>query len=320
MNKRPARRHTGSPGRIIRTWLTQHAQSFIFSLGQLLRNPLGNLFSITVIGISLALPAGFYIFLANAERVMENWEGTVQIALYLKPEIADDRAADLFNNLSQLDTIENAVLITREEALAEYMKFSGFADALHALEENPLPSMLLLQPRFDTLSSARGEALLEQLAGLPEVDTAQFDRQWVKRLFVILHILQRAVIILATLLSVAVLLIIGNTIRLSIINRRAEIEINKLFGATNAFIQRPFLYSGLLYGVAGGLIAWVLLILGLLMMEAPVTRLAELYHSDFRLQGLSFKEFCWLLLGGGLLGLLGSWLAVSRHIRDMDPH
>lgn len=320
MSRQPSKRRRRSPGKTIRIWLAQHAQSFIFSLGQLLRNPLGNLFSITVIGIAMALPAGFYMILGNAQRVMDNWDGAVQIALYLKPEITDSRAADLFSELSRIESIEHAILITREEALEEYLKFSGFAEALDALDENPLPPMMLLQPRFDSLSSAEGEALLERLAKLPEVDTAQFDRQWVKRLVVILNILQRAVIILATLLSVAVLLIIGNTIRLSIMNKRAEIEINKLFGATNAFIQRPFLYSGLLYGVAGGLIAWVLLTLGLLMIEGPVNQLAALYHSDFRLQGLNFREVCLLVLGGGLLGIIGSWIAVGRHIREVEPY
>lgn len=306
-------------GRVFKVWLSQHAQSFISSLGQLLRNPASNLFSTTVIGISLALPAGFYLILENAERIMESWEGTVQIALYLHPEVMDTEAAELRDTLSRNELIENVELITKEQALTEYKKFSGFAEAIDALEENPLPSMLLVQPRIESLSQSAGEILFEQLGHLPEVETAQFDRQWVQRLYIILHILRRAVIILSTLLSVAVLLVIGNTIRLSIINRRTEIEINKLFGATNSFIQRPFLYTGFIYGIAGSIIAWMLLFASIAIMEAPVKQLAGLYNSDFRLQGLDFKELGILMITGGSLGLLGSWIAVGRHISELEP-
>ncbi|MEX2353545.1 MAG: permease-like cell division protein FtsX, partial [Gammaproteobacteria bacterium] len=253
------------------------------------------------------------------ERVMENWDGAIQIALYLKPEVTDSEAAILRDELSQHELIEQVTLITRDEALEEYRNLSGFAEALDALEENPLPSLLLIQPQMAALSPARGEALIDELGAIAEVETAQLDRQWVKRLFIILNILQRAVVILAILLSLAVLLIIGNTIRLSITNKRTEIEINKLFGATNAFIQRPFLYSGFIFGVAGSLIAWVLLLISTSIMAGPVNQLASLYNSDFTLQGLNPGEFCILLATGGGLGLLGSWIAVGRHIRATEP-
>lgn len=320
MNKRRAQ--TGSPDgvrKVVRVWMAQHLLALEASIGHLRRNLAGNLFSIAVIGISLALPAGFYLVLDNIQRVMENWDGTIQIALYLKPEITDERAASIRQELATREVIEQISLITREQALEEYKRLSGFAEALDAMGENPLPSMLLIQPRAEVLTSAQGEALLQELGSLPEVESAQYDRQWVKRFIAILHILKRGVIILSTLLSVAVLLIIGNTIRLSIINRRAEIAINKLFGATNAYIQRPFLYSGLIFGLAGSLIAWALLVLTTLIMRNPVDQLALLYNSEFRLQGLNPVEFLVLLLAGSGLGLLGSWIAVGRHIRDTEP-
>ena len=307
-------RHSG-----FKVWLGQHARSLLFSLGQLCRNPVGNLFSIAVIGVSLALPAGFYLTLDNAQRIVENWDGSIRIALYLRPELGDDKAEALRDELAGQPLIERVTLISRDEALAEYRQFSGFAGALDALEVNPLPSLLLLEPRLEAISSAEGEALLARLGGLPEVETAQYDRQWVQRLFGILKILQRAVAILSSLLSLAVLLIIGNTIRLSIINRRTEIEINKLFGATNAFIQRPFLYSGLLYGVAGSLLAWLLLVASTAILSGPVQDLAALYRSGFELEGLDPAEFGVLIGAGGGLGLLGSWLAVARHLRETEP-
>jgi cell division transport system permease protein len=305
--------------RSIRIWMTQHARAFISSIGNLFKNPIGNIFSTTVIGVALALPAGFYLLLDNAEEVIKSWEGNIQIAVYLQSNASDERAMVLKNELSNLNTIESITLITKEQALEEYKILSGFAEALDSLEENPLPSMLLIQPKIDTFAGQEGEDLLNQLGAIPEVESAQLDRQWVKRLIVILNILERAAIVLATLLSVAVLLIVGNTIRLSIINKRTEIEINKLFGATNAFIQRPFLYTGLIFGLCGSLISWFLLLISTLIMQEPINQLATLYNSDFSLQGLKFSEILILLISGGTLGLIGSWVAVGRHLKDMEP-
>ena len=320
MIKRRTRvKQTDSFRRTLKIWLGQHTLAFQSSLAQIRRNLAGNLFSIAVIGISLALPAGFYLMLDNAQKVMENWDGSIQIALYLHHNVDDAKAKSLQQQLSTHELVEEVVLISREQALLEYKQFSGFGEALDSLEENPLPSMLLIQPSMNAVASDPGEALLDELGKMPEVESAQYDRQWVKRLVVIVHILKRAVVILSTLLSIAVLLIIGNTIRLSIINKRTEIAINKLFGATNAYIQRPFLYSGLIYGFTGSCIAWLLLMITTLIMKNPVNQLDVLYNSDFQLHSLDFIQLIILLLTGSGLGLAGSWVAVGRHIRDTEP-
>jgi cell division transport system permease protein len=317
--KRKSSRPPAGILRSLHVWSGQHARAFVFSIGNLFKNPVGNLFSIAVIGVALALPAGFYLVLSNTDRLIESWEGNIQIALYLKPEVGDQRINDLKQELERQDNIISVSLITRDQALQEYKALSGFSEALDALEENPLPSMLLIQPQLESISGQQGEALLRQFADIPEVDSAQLDRQWVKRLIVILDILERVVVVLSTLLSIAVLLIIGNTIRLSIINKRTEIEINKLFGATNAFIQRPFLYSGLIFGIFGSLLSWLLLFLSTLFLQAPVSELAALYNSDFSLQGLTYMELLILLGAGGGLGLLGSRIAVGRHLKEIEP-
>lgn len=300
-------------------WLGQHARAIVFSIGNLFKNPLGNLFSIAVIGVSLALPAGFYLILDNTSRVIESWEGNIQIAIYLKHEVNNPQAAILKDQLTALPSIDSVTVITKEQALQEYKALSGFGEALDALEENPLPTMLLIKPYLEVISGQEGEDLLRQLGEFPEVESAQLDRQWLKRLIVILNILERAVIILSTLLSIAVLLIVGNTIRLSIINKRTEIEINALFGATNAFIKRPFLYTGLIFGLCGSLLSWLLLFISTLIMHEPINQLADLYNSDFSLQGLNITALLILLGAGGGLGFLGSWIAVGRHLREMEP-
>ena len=274
---------------------------------------------ISVIGISLALPAGLYSFLENVQRVTARWDATSYISLFLTPDIDDQQTQDLADRLKDHADIKAVEIISREAALAEYKQNSGFAAALEALEHNPLPPVLMIQPRVDSVSSADNKRLLKSLRAMPEVDSGQFDRQWAQRLHQIIEVFQRAVMIAAALFAVAVTLVVGNTIRLAVHNRRQEIEINKLFGATNAFISRPFLYSGLFHGIGGSLVAWILLEAAVLLLHGPVTRLADLYGSPYLLVALSSREVVGLFLIGAGLGLFGSWLSVKRHLRAIDP-
>ena len=306
------------PVKTLKIWLYQHAQAFVFSLGQFFKNPFSNFLSTVVIGISLALPATFYLMLNNAQQVIDNWEGTIRVTLFLKQGVSDADARTLAETLRHEDGVAAVRYISRDEALQEYKRQSGLDEVLDSLEENPLPASLIVTPGLETLSSGQGEALLKRLNNLDQVDSARYDNHWIQRLLGILHILQRGVVILSCLLAVAILLIVGNTIRLSINNRHTEIEINKLFGATDAFVQRPFLYSGLIHGVIGGLIAWLLVSAALLLLDQPIAHLATLYQSDFTLHGLGAREVLWLTAGAGSLGVAGSWLAVQRHLRQIE--
>lgn len=299
-------------------WLAHHAYVLLFSLGQLSRAPLPSLMTAAVIGIALALPTGLYLLLENVRHVSAGWDGSMQLSVYLHRDIEAEQIEILRSSLEQREDVASIQLITPQQALEEYRRLSGFKDALDALEENPLPSVLVIQPRLNDAQS--GDALAADLRELPEVAAAQFDMEWLKRLFAIMDTVQRGVWVLAALLGLAVLLIIGNTIRLAINNRREEIEINKLFGATDAFIRRPFLYSGLWYGLWGALLGWALVELIFYALDRPTRELALLYHSDYHLIGLAASEALLLLLGGALLGLCGAWLAVGRHLRDIQPH
>ncbi len=301
------------------TWLAQHAQACVFNLGQLCKNPLSSLMTTAVIGISLALPAGFYLLLENANRLTGRWDGTVQITLFLRQDLDAARTKALADELSGSAQIASVQLISPAEALAEYQRASGFADVIDTLGENPLPPILLVRPEFSAPGAEQVDGLLSELAALTAVESAQFDRQWVRRLFAIIDILQGSIMILSVLLALAVLLIVGNTIRLAIYNRRAEIEINKLFGATDAFIRRPFLYAGLVHGLGGSLIAWLLLQASIIALRGRVGELARLYYSNFALSGQDLAQAGLLFFAGGLLGLAGSWLAVSQHLKALEP-
>lgn len=300
---------------ILKSWIEQHARAFIFSLGQVYMKPVGSILTMAVIGVSLSMPAGLYLLLNNASRVTDNWGGNMQITLYLNYDLTPDEIGSLLDRLRQNKDIDKMKLIKPDQALEEFKQNSGFSEALSDLDKNPLPAVVLLHPNSDVIASGRGERLLNDLQKIKDVQTAQFDRQWANRLSAFIAIFQRVIIILSTLLAFAVLLIIGNTIRLAIYNRRAEIEINKLFGATDAFIQRPFLYSGLIHGIGGSFMAWILLLLSIKLLEQPVLKLAGLYASNYRLISLGPGAVMILLAVGGLLGLVGSWLAVQRNFK-----
>jgi cell division transport system permease protein len=301
----------------IGSWLLHHAYVLFSSLGQLSRAPLATLLTAAVIGIALALPAGLYVLLQNAVQLGQNWDGTVQISLFLRETVSDEQAEQLAASLRPRPEFQEIRVIRRDEALQEYRDLSGFSDALQALEQNPLPAVIVIKPLLDR--PQQSQALVEELGKLPEVELAQYDMRWLQRLFAIMDIIKRVVLVLAGLLALGVLLIVGNTIRLAIYNRRAEIEIIKLFGATDAFIRRPFLYIGLWYGLFGGLIAWGLVELSLLALQEPVRILSHLYGSQYQLLALSLQDSLSLVLLSLVLGLLGAWMAVSRHLSEIEP-
>ena len=211
-------------------------------------------------------------------------------------------------------------MTVRAGALEEFRELSAFADVMDAFADaNPLPAVVVLSPAVDAGNDRAMQRLLERIEALAEVDFAQLDLGWLKRLYGILAIVERGVLVVAILLAAAVLLVVGNTMRLGIENRRQEIEIAKLFGATDAFIRRPFLYSGLLYGALGGLIALALVWTGVLLLDGPIQRLSALYSGDYRLRGLSLQANLALPAIGAALGLAGSWLSVGRHLGDVEP-
>ena len=275
--------------------------------------------SISVIGISLALPAGFYSLLENAQRITSRLDAASHISLFLAADVDEQRTLVLRDSLQERADIDGIEMLSPESALAEYKENSGFAAALDALGQNPLPYVLIVRPRSQNLMAPGNAALLEILRSLPEVDSAQFDWQWAQRLHQIIEVFQRAVLIVAALFAGAVVLVVGNTIRMAVYSRRQEIEIHKLFGATDAFITRPFLYSGMLHGIAGSLLAWLMLEVSMMLLQGPVTRLADLYGSPFTPVPLSAREGFGLILIGAGLGLAGSWLSVKRHLRAIDP-
>jgi cell division transport system permease protein len=312
-------RRGSDPRARLGVWVLRHAQVALASLGRLSRSPLGTLMTAAVIGVALALPTGLHLLLKNVQTLSGSWDGAATVSLFVRPDPEGRSTASLLERLRDNPKIDRLRVIDPDSALAEFQRLSGFGEALDALEANPLPPVIVVQPERSHSAPAAAEALVAELRVLPEVDIAQLDLQWVKRFHAITEIARRGALVIASLLGLAVLLIVGNTIRLEIQARREEIEVTKLIGATDAFIRRPFLYSGLWYGLAGGAIAWMLVALSLGALSGPVQRLALLYGSGFDLAAVDRATLVTLLAASGLLGLAGSWLAVSRHLSEIEP-
>ena len=312
----------GGSRRSFGAFILLHLQVFFATLGQLSRAPIATLMTAAVIGIALALPAALYAVLSPVQTHSAQWHDERQIAVFLKPEFNDAQAAAIADRLRTLPGVSQVKLISRSQGFEEMRKQSGFAEALAMLDENPLPVVLVVYPMPSPAGASPAQALAGLLATLrvmPEAEAVQFDMQGLQRLEAMLRVVERGVTLLAGLLALGVLLIVSNTLRLAILNRREEIEIIKLIGATDAFIRRPFLYLGLGYGLLGGIVAWALVTLALGLLRGPVEQLARLYGSDFQPIQLSLTGSLVLLGLGGLLGLFGAVLAVHRHLAAIEP-
>ncbi len=301
------------------TWLERHAQSLLGSLGRLARQPFATVLTIAVIGIALALPAALYLVVANMRSVTADLGDTVQLSVYLRMTTTPELARKTASAIQARVQVAQAVLVSPDEGLSEFRAVSGIGEALQALTENPLPWVVTVRPAPPHDSAVAVEALAADLREIEAVELVEADTAWVRRLHAILATLRQLVLLAGAVLAAGVLAIVGNTIRLEINGRRAEIEVTKLVGGSNAFVRRPFLYSGLWQGFAGGLLAIGLIAIGLATIEPPVSRLAAAYGASFTLIGLATREWLAMVAGGAALGWLGAWLVAAYHLRRIEP-
>jgi len=301
----------------LRHYFGLHRANLIGAVARLAGQPFASILTILVIATAFALPAGLRVAVNNANAVSDSWQSAADFTVYLKMDVSDDAAKRTARGIEELDDVAGVTLIDRDAALAEFRAQSGFGDALDALDGNPLPHTLVVRPASGLGTDV--QALADAVGKLPETELVQVDTAWVSRLRAMLALASRLVDFATALLSLAVAIVVGNTIRLEINNRSVEIEVTKLVGGTDAFIRRPFLYLGLCYGLAGALVALAIVAVGLLLLGPPVRGVAALYGSSFSLAGLSLAESGVMLLGGALLGWAGAGLAAARHLRAIEP-
>lgn len=309
-----------SPWRIqAESYLTHHRKVARDSARRLWRTPVASVMTWTVMGVALALPVALLLLLASLQGVSAGWESSARVTAYLALDVPLEQARVLREEISGDGRVAAVELVDREQALAEFRATSGLADALDYLEENPLPHTLLVTPEESARSAAGVEGLVRFVEAMEGVERVQVDLGWLQRLNAMTDLLARAVWALAVLLAVAVVLVIGNTVRLAIESRRDEILVAKLVGGTDGFVRRPFLYTGAWFGLGGGVVALILLQLSVWWLSGPIERLAGLYRSDFALQGLPVDGALALIIVAMLLGWLGAWVAVKRHLDEMEP-
>ena len=301
------------------TYAARHMQAALSSLGHLSRNPFATLLTVTVIALALALPMGLRLFVTNARAATGNFSNAVDLSVYFRSNVSVEKVEQLARSARARPGVGDVTLVRSDKALEEFRKYSGFGAAIEALQSNPLPHVLVVHPDADHDGPAQLELLKRYFAAFPEVELVQMDTEWVQRFSAILDVLRTVVLVAAAVLACGVLAVIGNTIRLEILNRRSEIEVTKLVGGSNAFVRRPFLYTGVLYGLIGALLAWAIIALAVAVLEGPVARLAQLYGSRFALLGLAAPDIGWLLASGLVLGWLGAWASAARQLSSIEP-
>src|ERR1700760_3260390 len=298
---------------------SRHVHALVGSLGRLARAPFSTGLTVLVIALALALPTALRLLVLNAEAATGGFSNAIDISVYLKTDVPLVKAQQLERNARERPGVGRVELITSDKAMEEFRTYSGFGSALDALKDNPLPHVLHVQPRADAQTAAAVESLKRYFTAWPEVDLVQVDTDWVMRFNAILDVLRNLLAIAAVLLGAGVLAVIGNTIRLEILNRRAEIEVTKLVGGSNSFVRRPFLYTGALYGLAGAVVALVIVEAAVIVLGRPIATLASLYGSRFSLQGPPLDDVGVLVATGVVLGWMGAWISAARHLRRIEP-
>ncbi|MDT8407064.1 MAG: permease-like cell division protein FtsX [Methylococcales bacterium] len=300
-------------------YLEQHGHALLSSLGRLLRSPWSAFMTIAVMTVAISLAASFYVLVANVNQAAGALQYSHHLSVFLKPDIADSKGQALSQRLARQTSIDTANYIDKAQGLAEFRRYSGFGEALDVLTENPLPGVIQVIPKATVTDTAALQKLERQLNQYPEVAFVQMDLRWVERLRSLVELVRRGVWLLATLLALAVIFIVSNTIRLELNNRRDEVLIAKLVGATDGFIRRPFLYTGLWLGLLSGLGAWFLVLIVLLFIKPPIENLSALYESNFQLIFLSFTDSLTLIALSALLGMSGAAVVLQQQLKSMKP-
>lgn len=315
--KRGAQQHVVNAEDRRRNWLHHHVEVAQDCIKHLCNRPISSFITMLVLGVALAIPSFLFTVLLNVERISSYWEGDNELSLYLKVELTNQEVESVSQRLLLRPDLIAVDLIDAQQGLIEFRELTGFDNILSSLDENPIPAVISVLPKDDSVESL--QRLKEELSVLVEVEKVVLDLDWIQRFNAIISLIQRVVIIFSLLLGFAVLLVIGNTIRMNVERRREEIQVSKLIGATNAWVRRPFLYLGIYYGLFSALIALIIIEFSLVVLKMPMLQLAQLYQSDFQLAGLGFWGMSLLFTLSIFLGWFGALLSANKFLAKLDP-
>ena len=297
--------------------LATHRRVAKASAKRLLHTPASSLVTCFVIAVALLLPALLFGLSSNLSSLLANFQDSAQLTLYLQDTVSEVDGQEVSNNLLTRDGIDSAYYVSPSQALTEFGAASGLEDLLREMGSNPLPGAVILSPV--DVSPAAVESLAEQLRKLPEVDLVQVDSLWLQRLAAISNLLNTIGSVLAIIVVLGLFFVVGNTIKLAVENRKAEIRVIKLVGGSDMYAARPFLYTGLLYGLGGGILATLLQAIVLKVFNSNLEVLMQLYDSDFQLRGFGFMSALFIVAAGAAIGWAAALIASLRHIRAIKP-
>jgi cell division transport system permease protein len=285
-------------------WCEHHRWSAATSLRRLAARPLGSLLTIAVMGLALALPLAFFLLLGNVHKLGEALGQNQAVSVFLQPGLGTQQVQLLATQLGGHAEVAAVRIKTPQQGLDELAGMQGFSGALDMLERNPLPYVLQLQPRAGVTADSVAR-LITEVRALHGVDMVQDSGTWRQRLDALLGVGNRIVLVLASLLALAALLVVGNTVRVDISGRAQEIGVLLLIGANSAFVRRPYVYAGAWYGLFGGALASLLAVGIEWSLAEPVRQLSHAYADRLQVQGLPV----WLLLSVPVATAALGWLA-----------
>ncbi|ATZ13019.1 permease-like cell division protein FtsX [Erwinia amylovora] len=300
-------------------WQEQWRYAMHGSLSDLWRQPLATLLTVMVIAISLTLPSVCYMVWKNVSQAAEQWYPAPQLTVYLSKTLDDTAAENVVAQLKKEDGVDKVNYLSRDEALGEFRNWSGFGGAMDMLEQNPLPAVAIITPKLNFQNSSTMDNLRDRVSRILGIDEVKMDDSWFARLAALTGLVGQVAAAIGLLMIVAVFLVIGNSVRLSIFARRDTINVQKLIGATDGFILRPFLYGGALLGLSGALLSLVLSAALLFRLESVVTQVASVFGTSFVLHGLAWDESLLLVLISAMIGWVAAWLATVQHLRRFTP-
>ncbi len=292
----------------MKTWLTYHAQALTLVLSRFQKNKLSTFLICLSIGVTLALPSIAYIILDNLNGLVSNVKSESKLSVFLSENHDETLIATIETALKKNPAILHVLFISKEDALTQLATIDANKALLDSLPGNPLPDAFFVEPKL--LDTTSIESLKNELSKIDGVETVLVDDAWIKRLNYLLQLGQKVLLLLTSLLGFALIVVIGNTIRMQVLTQQAEIELSKLIGATNHFIRRPFLYSGVLYGFGGGVLAALISFLVIVVLNQTVTEIAASYQTDFKLIFSSNYAALTLLMIAGLIGLISAYFSL----------
>jgi cell division transport system permease protein len=296
----------------MKIWLAHNLDAVTLALHRLAAAPVNSLLSLLAIGVALALPAGGQMLLANALHLAGTTSAVPQISIFMTGNAERRASAEIESRLGKYGGVKQVQFLPREETLTRMKANPGLRDVIEALPANPFPDAFVVTAADDRPEAM--ERLAVEFRQWPKVEHVQLDSAWVRRLDALLKLGRTAVMMLGVLLGAGLIAISFSVIRMQVLIHRAEIEVSRLLGATDGFIRRPFLYYGVLLGLGGGIVAWLLVGAAAWWLRAPLGELVRLYDLTLVLQSLDERDSALLLGFAAGLGWLGAMISLRQHL------